>query len=563
MLVLIALQKLASSSVAAVRRAIRRRLERLVTDRREPRPGTDESASLIQDYLELEAAGETDELNRREEDLTERLLVRLMRDEEPRLRELLAAADAVTEETKVARLLSLLETSFAGRSVLLFTEYKATQSLVMSALIRRFGEGCVAFINGDDQADDVVDATGQLRTFYDTKDGAAEKFNAGTVRFLVSTEAGGEGIDLHERCYSLVNVDLPWNPMRLHQRVGRLNRYGQRRQVEVVNLHNPDTVESLIWEKLNDKITSIMNALARAMDEPEDLLQLVLGMTSPSLFRDIFSEAPAVPRESLADWFDQKTARFGGRDVLETVQELVGHANRFDFAQVAPDLPKLDLPALAPFLKAMLALNGRQVREEAGTLAFKTPEAWAKAPGVRPEYLGLTFDRQDRSPHAAQRVLGVGHPVVDQALAQARASTACVAALPTQALKRPLLLFTIADRLTTEGGTVRQAVVGVDWPDRAGESPSVLRDWELLLRLNKLLERRGLRRLKDSAPPEDIAAVKTALEQAQRFLEATLPTLRLPFEVPVVAALAVLWPTRSGSASAESSGPDERDDAPA
>ena len=57
---------------------------------------------------------------------------------------------------------------------------------------------------------------------------AVRRFNAGECRFLISTEAGGEGIDLQERCHTLVHVDLPWNPMRLHQRVGRLNRYGQK-----------------------------------------------------------------------------------------------------------------------------------------------------------------------------------------------------------------------------------------------------------------------------------------------------------------------------------------------
>lgn len=63
----------------------------------------------------------------------------------------------------------------------------------------------------------------------------------------MSTEAAGEGIDLQESCHTLIHVDLPWNPMRLHQRVGRLNRYGQKHPVEVVTLRNPATVESRIW----------------------------------------------------------------------------------------------------------------------------------------------------------------------------------------------------------------------------------------------------------------------------------------------------------------------------
>ena len=99
-----------------------------------------------------------------------------------------------------------------------------------------------------------------------TRETATSKFNGGQARFLVSTEAGGEGIDLQERCHTLIHVDLPWNPMRLHQRVGRLNRYGQKEQVQVVTLRNPDTVEALIWDKLNAKIESIKMAFDEVMD---------------------------------------------------------------------------------------------------------------------------------------------------------------------------------------------------------------------------------------------------------------------------------------------------------
>ncbi len=174
---------------------------------------------------------------------------------------------------------------------------------------------------------------------------AAERFNAGKVRFLVSTEAAGEGIDLQENCRTLVHVDLPWNPMRLHQRVGRLNRYGQKNAVEVLALRNPDTVEAMIWDRLNEKIERIMQALGEAMDEPEDLMQLVLGMESPSLFKELFSEGSAVPKESLSGWFDGKTKTFGGKGAIQTVKDLVGHSERFDF-QDLKEIPSKDLDDL-------------------------------------------------------------------------------------------------------------------------------------------------------------------------------------------------------------------------
>ena len=201
-----------------------------------------------------------------------------MKDEIRHLKQLIVAASAVSRETKVKQLVEVVATRFADQPVLFFTEYKATQALVISALQSRFGDDCATFINGDEELDGVLLSSGVVTKLREPRESAATRFNAGQVRFLVSTEAGGEGIDLQERCHVLIHVDLPWNPMRLHQRVGRLNRYGQKYPVEVVTLRNPDTVESRIWDKLNEKLKRIMLALGNAMEEPEDLLQLVLGM---------------------------------------------------------------------------------------------------------------------------------------------------------------------------------------------------------------------------------------------------------------------------------------------
>lgn len=136
--------------------------------------------------------------------------------------------------------------------------------------------------------------------------------------------------------------------MRLHQRVGRVNRFGQTRQVQVVSLRNPDTVESRIWSKLEEKLGNIMRDLGAAMDEPEDLLQLVLGMTQPGLFDSLFQEGVDVPREGFDQWFDHKTQNFGGHEAVDTVVSLVGHAASFDLSGLK-QVPRADLPDLEPF----------------------------------------------------------------------------------------------------------------------------------------------------------------------------------------------------------------------
>jgi superfamily II DNA or RNA helicase len=539
MLVLFAMQKLASSSVAAIRRALSGRLGRITAGRKKLE-GLKDPQKRLAEYEELQDDYDEDAVNRLDEQIAElSAQLRLMEDEEPRLRELLAAAEAVTAETKVAKILSLLEASFTGRPVLLFTEYKATQSLLMSALNARFGDGCVTFINGDERADNVVEAAGQARTLYEPRALAAQKFNAGQVRFLVSTEAGGEGIDLQENCHSLIHVDLPWNPMRLHQRVGRLNRYGQTRQVEVFTVRNPETVESHIWDKLNQKFDSIDLAMRQVMAEPEDLLQLVLGMTSPRLFREVFAEAPGVPPEALSDWFDRKTTRFGGKEVLETVRDLVGHCARFDFQQVASEIPGLDLPDLKPFFTGMLEANHRKVRDDVEGLSFLAPESWARELGVQPSYREMAFDRGLRAPDAVQRVLGVGHKLVDQALAEARGSSACAALLLADALVRPLCVFLVTDRVTSSGGNVRSVAVGVE--GLPGEEVCVLRDADLVRRLNDLLTDRALRRGHPAPSDADRASARACLEETIGVVRRELPRLDLPFRVPEVNSLAIFW----------------------
>jgi SNF2 family DNA or RNA helicase len=353
MLVLIAIQKLASSSVAAVRRALKRRLagiEHRVTNLKKKMNARD----TLQILLDLDPADTSvvEELNQIEEQIDLAAFeLSLNSDEIPRLRELVAVADLVQSETKLEAIVHLTA-QLNNEPILFFTEYKATQSQLLSLLAKRFGETNITFINGDERADDVQGSSWRI-----TREQAADKFNSGQARFLVSTEAGGEGIDLQERCHILIHVDLPWNPMRLQQRVGRINRYGQKKQVEVYSFRNPDTVESRIWSTLEEKINRIQVAHAGGMDEPEDLYQLILGMTNPNFFQELFANGVLQSHERLSSWFDQKTATFGGTDVVKTVQGLLGSVDRFDFQTVGKSIPRLDLPDLKSFI---LNLSTRQ-----------------------------------------------------------------------------------------------------------------------------------------------------------------------------------------------------------
>lgn len=541
-LVLIAMQKLASSSVAAIRRALEGRLSRIKSKRSQLNQAQNRRAAVAA-YCEAEDDGSLDELAALDELIVElEADVALGQNEEESLESLLRAAANVREETKIRRILEIVSQQYADESVLFFTEYKATQALLMSALTTVYGQNSVTFINGDERIDGVIDTQGRSTTISTKRDDACERFNRGSARFLVSTEAAGEGVDLQESCSALIHVDLPWNPMRLHQRVGRLNRYGQKKQVRVVSVRNPDTVESRIWEKLDAKIKNIMQAQSRFMEEPEDLLELVLGMTSPSTYRELFADAAEIPRDRLSEWFDQKTARFGGVDALATVQQLVGNAAKFDFHQVSSQMPRLDLPDLRPFFLAQLALNRRRVTSEGEAITFKTPEQWMDDPAVRIHYEGLVFNRHGVSQSESHRVIGVGHRAFDAAIRQGLSYEAAVACVNARSIKAPIAVMRIQDRVTDSGRHLTAVVVGIEL-DESGEHCQFLLDWQLLQKLNMLIESEKLKAEPGPAPPVTQDRLDLALQRAKTAAEQHVPTLQLPFQFPEVVPLALVWPT--------------------
>ena len=538
MLILITMQKLASSSVAAVRRALAGRLSRL-RDARARLERSDEDLARLEELRIEDDPANQDEISRLEEQVAENLRgVKLNPNEIPALEELLGAANEVTDETKVGRILQVVDESFAGRSVLFFTEYKATQALLMSALHKRHGDGCVTFINGDGFIEGVKDADGKISDLREDRHLAAARFNRGEVRFLVSTEAAGEGIDLQEHCSALIHVDLPWNPMRLHQRVGRLSRYGQTERVDVVTVRNPDTVESRIWDLLDEKLARINLAFQGAMDDPEDIRQLVIGMASPpGMFTNVFANAaPSLSGQSLREWFDTGTATFGGEDAVETVRSLVGHVARFDFGTVADQIPQVDLPDLVPFFKAVLAVRGRRPDQTADHhLSFRPPNEWGDDFTISAvDRYDLLFAREPR-PKDGEDVAGIGLRVVDRAVLDAVNLPATFGAI--MGLDASIFVFAVRDRITGADSPIRTVIVGV----QAGTDGAwtLLHDWELIKHLNSLADKPRSPVLADGHSAHDVADLMAA---ARQYVESQINALDHPFALPAIESLACLVP---------------------
>jgi superfamily II DNA or RNA helicase len=534
MLVLISLQKLASSSVAAVRSALQKRLARL----REATSTINRnraSALTIAGDLERES-DDLDAANSIVEDRIATLVLELMEDECSRLEELIEAADAVTSETKIRTIIETVRGLPDDESVLFFTEYKVTQSLLLTSLFREFGPGCATFINGDEALSGVLMPDGSRRALKESRHTAKDRFNRGSVRFLISTEAAGEGVDLQERCSRLIHVDLPWNPMRLHQRVGRLNRIGQRDIVKVMLFQNPDTVESRIWTLLNEKLERIRASINAVTEEPEDLHQLVLGISRPGELEQIFSVADSVPRSKLDEWFDSQSGQIGGEDAVRVVQDLLGHAQHFDFVEVSERIPRFDLPDLATFFRLALRHNRRLVAESDGALAFKTPEAWLRLPGVKARYDDVHFERKTSAGERGT-IVGVGTRLLDAAIGQATQFEDAYAVVAKASEKRLLLVYRCYDLITGNPSQPKSIICGVA-VDSSGLR--VLKDGDVFRVLNELVNTARLSSESEPVAGSGVSNDGQVLSQSESLIRGAFAVLDLPFRQPELELLGII-----------------------
>ena len=155
-------------------------------------------------------------------------------DERERLEALRQDAAAISSNVKAARLRAFLKS--ADEKVLVFTQYRRTL-LHLQEVLEADGYRVAAYHGGLSSA---------------AKDAAVRTFREDRSIFL-STEAGGEGRNL-QFARTVVNYDLPWNPLRIEQRIGRVHRLGQEREVHVVNVWAEDTVEANLMELLDRKI---------------------------------------------------------------------------------------------------------------------------------------------------------------------------------------------------------------------------------------------------------------------------------------------------------------------
>ena len=159
------------------------------------------------------------------------------------------AGIAAVRESKVQALLRLLRR--IDEPIIVFTEYRDTLQHICAEL----EEFCPLTLHGGLSSHERADVIG--------------RFNEGQTSLLLATDAASEGLNLHHRCRFVVNLEIPWTPLRLEQRVGRVDRIGQARRVHAWTLVGVATHDEVMARQLYSRAQQIETAFARPIDHSD------------------------------------------------------------------------------------------------------------------------------------------------------------------------------------------------------------------------------------------------------------------------------------------------------
>jgi superfamily II DNA or RNA helicase len=389
-------RKLAASSVAAIERALIRRMERI-------RNASFEAGQSSFDDGRFEGEFEERQVGDAQE---------FFAGEQARIQELLLLVQALRQDDRklaafMERIIAPIRTRNAGERVLIFSEYRATQDYLCEALEARYGVGSVALINGSMNVDERREA---IRLFEEEG------------RFLLSTEAGGEGINLQRFCHILVNYDLPWNPMRLAQRVGRLYRYGQRERVVAFNLQGSQTADEEVIAIMYTRLSAVARDMAVVGGEySENLHAEILGELADILdVEEILEQARNTPIARTAERIDAALQK--ARDAADLQRELFSGAASYDRAELQGSL-SIGPRHLAAFITGMLTMLDCEatVAADPRILRIRLSESVHKAVAGAGRIFSGTTDRSLAQEQPNLAMLDMTHPLVIHLLDAARA----------------------------------------------------------------------------------------------------------------------------------------------
>ncbi|HEY9863006.1 MAG TPA: helicase-related protein [Candidatus Obscuribacterales bacterium] len=310
------------------------------------------------------------------------------------LQDLLLQFENTGEDSKLSHCISILRQELSQReSAIIFTQYTDTMDYLRQTLQQLYGSQIACY-------------SGRGGELYQNsnwkivpKEQIKNQFRAGEIKVLLCTESASEGLNL-QTCGVLINYDMPWNPMRVEQRIGRLDRIGQRYStVRIHNFYYDGTVEAKVYRKLRDRIDAFQTVVGN--------LQPILAQVPTFIEKAAMSADPEEEGVLLAD-FEQ---------VLETpplrpsLDEMVAMDVEADLLEIRQPLPST--PLTAESLEELLTRS--QILNRLGFYFEKRePKIWQLT--FKNQTYSVTFYPEIFDEHPSLQFMNFGNPLFNQIL---------------------------------------------------------------------------------------------------------------------------------------------------
>jgi ERCC4-related helicase len=335
-LLTLVLRKLLASSTFAIASALNKMANRLQKKLDEAESSLESLEDVLdEDYESLDELAEEWEQQNDPPDLTQTER-KALQAEIAELRDFYDLAISITENSKGQALLKALETAFAkaeeigsAPKALIFTESRRTQEYLLKLLADSPYQNDIVLFNGSNNDDKSKQIYNQWTARYkgtdrvtgsrtaDMRSALVDYFHD-EGQIMIATEAGAEGINL-QFCSLVVNYDLPWNPQRVEQRIGRCHRYGQQYDVVVVNfLNKKNAADQRVYELLDQKF-QLFAGVFGASDEVLGVIES--GVAFETRIADIYQNCRT--SEEINASFDQLQ-----EELSNQIEEALTHARQ-------------------------------------------------------------------------------------------------------------------------------------------------------------------------------------------------------------------------------------------
>lgn len=487
---MVILQKRMVSSIAAIRESLKRRLAHLALGKADEggEGVAREEVLLYKEFLE-----DPDSLSDYEREVIERKLEKVSRAEtseareieKRKLKDLIGLAEDVKEDSKARELKKFVDGILEknpDEKLLIFTEYRDTLDYLRDIVLKNYSdEGKITEIHGGVPV--------ELRR-------KREKlFKGGDVNIMLATDAAGEGINL-QFCHIMVNYELPWNPNRIDQRIGRLHRYGQVRDVKVHNLLVENTREGQIFLKLQEKIDTIEKHLGGRISDV--LGKVVRNLKLEDIILDSLSEDKDIEatERSLEDAIEER------KRMVEKAEGFLMDLRTFDLEGALKVIKRSDEITFSNrdienFVRAFFDKYGGKIERTKYNKQYRIhpPDVVQERNKVPRKIERATFDKEIAKKYDPDECefIAFGHPLLDRIIDYCTARDshfgggATTKRLDKQEARGVLFNYKVTYR-DASGGTISERIV----PILANENGAKEWDLDKILFQGKELEDRDL-----------------------------------------------------------------------